>query len=103
MRVEYAKLRARALRWHEEVLLVKEEMRRVLQFLNWRIAWWTEHAMRFSTQRDLASLGFVAYGNLQASYLRDIALRFKKQWEDECNIKNLPDIELSFTPINVKK
>ena len=97
--MEYAKSRARALRWHKEIILVKEEMRRVLQFLSWRMTWWTERAMQFSTQRDHASLGFVAYANLQASYMKDIALRFKKQWEDECNIHDLPDIEISFVPI----
>ncbi|KAG1869682.1 hypothetical protein C8R48DRAFT_746879 [Suillus tomentosus] len=36
MRVEWAKARARSLRWSEEVLLLKEEMRRVRQYLDWR-------------------------------------------------------------------
>ncbi|KAG2028626.1 hypothetical protein BDR03DRAFT_818726, partial [Suillus americanus] len=40
VRVEWCKSRARALRWAEEVDLLQEEMRRVLQFFNWQANWW---------------------------------------------------------------
>ncbi|CAK5270584.1 unnamed protein product [Mycena citricolor] len=38
--VEWAKARARAGRWREEVDLLEEEMRRVLAFQKWRAEWW---------------------------------------------------------------
>ncbi|KAJ7699783.1 hypothetical protein B0H14DRAFT_3100193 [Mycena olivaceomarginata] len=41
LRIEWAKTRARAWRWTEEVDLVEEEMRRVLAFLNWKANHWT--------------------------------------------------------------
>jgi hypothetical protein len=40
LRIEWAKTRAKALRYAEEVDLLEEEMRRVLQFLEWRASWW---------------------------------------------------------------
>jgi hypothetical protein len=40
MRVEWAKARARVMRWKEELLLVQEEMRRVLEYHKWKAAWW---------------------------------------------------------------
>ncbi|KAJ7302318.1 hypothetical protein DFH08DRAFT_978038 [Mycena albidolilacea] len=40
LRIEWAKTRARAWRWTEEVDLVEEEMRRVLEFQRWKAEWW---------------------------------------------------------------
>ncbi|KAJ6575811.1 hypothetical protein B0H10DRAFT_1837609 [Mycena sp. CBHHK59/15] len=40
LRIEWARTRARAWRWTEEVDLLEEEMRRVLEFLKWRAGWW---------------------------------------------------------------
>ncbi|KAF7303547.1 hypothetical protein MIND_00583900 [Mycena indigotica] len=42
LRVEWAKARARAKRWAEEVELLQEEMRRVLEFCSWRAGRWGE-------------------------------------------------------------
>ena len=36
MRVEWAKTKAWCTRWEEEVVLIEEEMRRVIVFLEWR-------------------------------------------------------------------
>ncbi|KAJ7022257.1 hypothetical protein C8F04DRAFT_1272805 [Mycena alexandri] len=44
LRIEWAKARARAMRWTEEVDLLEEEMRRIQQFLTWRAGWWLERA-----------------------------------------------------------
>ncbi|KAF9034897.1 hypothetical protein BJ165DRAFT_1356057 [Panaeolus papilionaceus] len=38
--IEWAKSRARSLRATEEVMLLKEEMRRVLAYLKWKSHWW---------------------------------------------------------------
>ncbi|KAF8176874.1 hypothetical protein K438DRAFT_1588036 [Mycena galopus ATCC 62051] len=40
IRVEWMKARARADRWKEELILVEEEMRRVLAFGEWQARWW---------------------------------------------------------------
>lgn len=52
LRVEWAKSRVRAARCREEVLLLREEMRRVLAFLEWKSSWWLE---RKNSRMDVAS------------------------------------------------
>jgi hypothetical protein len=44
LRIEWCKARARAQRWSEEVRLLLEEMRRVLQFLQWKASVWDMRA-----------------------------------------------------------
>ena len=56
LQVEWAKSRARSLRAQEEVLLLKEEMRRVTAFLAWKAKWWTER----EEARTVASAELVA-------------------------------------------
>lgn len=41
LRVQWAKARARSRRWNE-VLLLKEGIRRVLTYLEYKAAWWVE-------------------------------------------------------------
>ncbi|KAG6835107.1 hypothetical protein H0H93_004796 [Arthromyces matolae] len=54
IRLEWLKSRARAQRWREEVLLLDEEMRRVLCYTEWRAAWWNERlSMRLETSSSL--------------------------------------------------
>ncbi|KAJ7601666.1 hypothetical protein DFH06DRAFT_939375, partial [Mycena polygramma] len=42
IQVEWMRARARAERWREEVILVEEEMRRVLEFCRWKAQWWKD-------------------------------------------------------------
>jgi hypothetical protein len=42
VRVEWLKLRARAARWREEILLLEEEMRRAIEFCDWKQRWWRQ-------------------------------------------------------------
>ncbi|KAG1746426.1 hypothetical protein EDB19DRAFT_1952649 [Suillus lakei] len=42
MRIEWCKARARAMRWEEEVALLREEMRRIGAFLRWEARRWDE-------------------------------------------------------------
>jgi hypothetical protein len=44
------------MRWSEEVLLVEEEMRRVLEYMSWFANWWTSHAAVPSMAHDFDSL-----------------------------------------------
>jgi hypothetical protein len=80
MRVEWAKTKARADRWREEVLLVTEEMRRTICFLEWKAVWWSE----LTSSRPDAPLhvrrGIAAYAAKQMSVCRSLAMSFAKQW-----------------------
>jgi hypothetical protein len=40
IKVEWLKARARAHRWKEELILVDEEMRRCLEYCQWKAKWW---------------------------------------------------------------
>jgi hypothetical protein len=65
--VEWAKSRARAMRWSEELRLLEEEMRRVLVFLEWDANVWTKQAEDLESRWpsiDRAQLeGLAAYGH----------------------------------------
>ncbi|KAG2122912.1 hypothetical protein DEU56DRAFT_873540 [Suillus clintonianus] len=62
--VEWCKARARMMRWKEEIELLREEMRRVLQFLQWHALW----------------EGVVAYATRQAQTCCDLGTKFKVLW-----------------------
>ncbi|KAJ7280892.1 hypothetical protein C8J57DRAFT_1057508 [Mycena rebaudengoi] len=79
LRIEWARARARSLRWSEEVQLLEEEMRRIQQFLLWHGNWWREQIGR----RDVDAIqqeGDRAYALRQASLKERLAGRFKEKW-----------------------
>ena len=41
---EWTKAKARQDCWEEEYLLIQEEMRRVIVYLNWKASWWRTQA-----------------------------------------------------------
>ncbi|KAK7027713.1 CxC2 domain-containing protein [Favolaschia claudopus] len=84
LRIEWAKTRARALRWTEEVDLLEEEMRRVLQFLEWKAKWWLALiGQREPSMHDPAlDEGFAAYAHRQAQIQIDLKARFEGNWKD---------------------
>ncbi len=77
--MEYAKAKARVSRWHEELLLVVEEMRRLVAFLNWKAQWWrslsTERHARIDIHR-----GLTAYSYRQEVQLLGLAKQFAVLW-----------------------
>lgn len=81
LRAEWARSRARVRRATEEVMLVREEMRRVLLFLEWSAKRWDSRA----NTRSKASLemkeGLKAYALDQASLQRTLAASFKILWD----------------------
>ncbi|KAK7044331.1 CxC2 domain-containing protein [Favolaschia claudopus] len=77
LRIEWAKTRARAWRWTEEVDLLEEEMRRVLEFLKWKAEWW----MGLIGQRE-EDEGFIAYARRQSRIQTDLRARFEGNWRD---------------------
>ncbi|KAJ7017666.1 hypothetical protein C8F04DRAFT_1200144 [Mycena alexandri] len=80
LRIEWAKTRARSLRWTEEVDLLEEEMRRVLQFLTWRAGWWEEQIGRRGLPEGSQREGETAYAARQAAVLIDLRDAFAQKW-----------------------
>ncbi|TFK60138.1 hypothetical protein BDN72DRAFT_872951 [Pluteus cervinus] len=73
LRVEWCKSRARAKRWQEEVLLLKEEMRRVLAFLDFQASEWEDPAQKEGSR---------AYALQQAGIRRELKSYFQEMWKD---------------------
>ncbi|KAJ7446844.1 hypothetical protein B0H11DRAFT_1745358, partial [Mycena galericulata] len=71
----------RKLRWEEEVLLVREEMRRVVRYLDWQVAWWEG---MIDSRQDAAPRvreGANAYARKQVWVHRRIAEHFQMTWD----------------------
>ncbi|KDR74714.1 hypothetical protein GALMADRAFT_70522 [Galerina marginata CBS 339.88] len=81
VRSEWAKSRARAARSREEVMLLKEEMRCVLKYLEWKSDWWKKRGeMRSEVSRELKE-GLHAFAASQADVQEALASHFRKLWE----------------------
>ena len=80
LHVEWAKAKARADRWEEEVILLDEEMRRVLVFCQWKESWWMEQApLRQGLSRALEE-GLQAYAGEQADMEKQIRISWTAKW-----------------------
>ena len=80
LQVEWAKSRARVGRCCEEVLLLKEEMRQVVAFLNWKTTWWMDcRNMRGGVSKDLQE-GLTAYAEGQADLQKGLCEHFRMLW-----------------------
>ncbi|KAK7008533.1 CxC2 domain-containing protein [Favolaschia claudopus] len=80
VRVEWSRALARKTRWCEEVMLLREEMRRVLRYLAWQARWWRE---REALRTDLfaeAAAGIKAYALKQAAWHERLAEFFRTKW-----------------------
>ena len=80
MLVEWSKARARMQRWNEELLIVQEEMRRVIVYLKWKEAWWHER----SSLRDHVDVtilsGVSGYAHKQAATCSRMAEKCAVYW-----------------------
>jgi hypothetical protein len=71
------------MRYAEEVDLLEEEMRRVLQFMDWRADWWMSLVgLRAGMQDEALREGHEGYAVRQAGYMKGIRDRFAAQWKD---------------------
>ncbi|TFK60998.1 hypothetical protein BDN72DRAFT_778739, partial [Pluteus cervinus] len=77
LRIEWCKSRARAKRWQEEVLLLQEEMKRVLLFLENEAKTWRSRA-ECQKEKD----GRYAYAAQQAGLRDDLRAHFQEMWKD---------------------
>jgi len=80
MRVEWAKAQARAARWSEELLIVQEEMRRVLVFLTWKSSWWIGEAHKRVPDDSGLCDGISAYAYKQSAIQTRMAERCAQHW-----------------------
>jgi hypothetical protein len=81
LRTEWAKSRARTNRCKEEVMLLKEEMRRVGEFLNWKVRWWRDRE-EWRKDADGALLeGLRGYGRKQSILQKSLADEFLRIWQ----------------------
>ncbi|KAJ7179732.1 hypothetical protein C8R46DRAFT_1160195 [Mycena filopes] len=81
MQIEWSRVLARKERWTEEVMILREEMRRVLRYLEWQSAWW--EAKTTSREEQVCTGlhgGLAAYAARQAAFHRRLAAFFKTQW-----------------------
>ncbi|PPQ77173.1 hypothetical protein CVT26_008093 [Gymnopilus dilepis] len=81
LRVEWAKSRARAARAAEEVMLLKEEMRRVLEYLGWKAMWWRERLDSRGGLDKALTEGVKAFATGQADLQLQLASHFRALWK----------------------
>ncbi|KAG2112092.1 hypothetical protein DEU56DRAFT_749461, partial [Suillus clintonianus] len=82
MRIEWCKARARAMRWKEELELLREEMRRTLQFFDWQAMSWDERADQNWSGSPAEREGRIAYARRQAALRRALRDTCHSSWAD---------------------
>lgn len=80
MKVEWARSQARAERWREDILLLEDEMRRVIEYFEWKATWWRKQAARCSELATALQRGLGAYAEFQASIFERLASHCAKLW-----------------------
>ena len=93
MRVEWAQCIARANRWEEEIVLLQEEMRRVVDFLEWRSCDWlskVDARARLETITPGVRAGLLAYARKQGSVFHSLAVQFCQRWYSTLLSLSLP-------------
>ena len=91
MRVEWTQCMARAARWEEEVILLQEEMRRVVQFLEWKSRdWFSRVDARADTVTSAVRAGISAYAKKQGFIFLNLAIRFSQRWHSTFTSLSLP-------------
>ncbi|KAJ7123215.1 hypothetical protein C8R43DRAFT_1135931 [Mycena crocata] len=81
VRVEWVRARARKIRWEEEVLMLREEMKRVLRYLVWQAAWWRVRAGLRTDLPEATAAGVHAYAMKQAHWHEELGQFFERKWK----------------------
>src|ERR1700685_1714007 len=103
MRVEWGKSKARAERWREETVLLSEEMRRVIQYFDWKAKWWIGQSSRRPNATIEVCGGIAAYSAKQAALCRRFAKSFAGQWYTTLATNDLPtDWPIDYIPIRTE-
>ncbi|OAX31082.1 hypothetical protein K503DRAFT_704266 [Rhizopogon vinicolor AM-OR11-026] len=84
MQIEWCKARACAKCWEEEVELLMEEMRPILQFFKWEACHWNElwKECAIEPAEDSLREGLIAYAARQASLCQALSHSFSASWAD---------------------
>jgi len=78
LRAEWCKSRARVNRSVEEVKTMREEMRRLIESLDWEARWWTKrHASRVVADKALTE-GLISYAVKQTAIKRELIASFQR-------------------------
>jgi hypothetical protein len=80
LQVEWAKVQARKQRWEEEVLLIHEEMHRVVAFHEWKAQWWRSQACHRTDGDRHVIHGIAAYAEKQAHLCECLAQSCITSW-----------------------
>ncbi|TFK59703.1 hypothetical protein BDN72DRAFT_873011 [Pluteus cervinus] len=81
LRIEWCKSRARAKRWQEEVMLLEEEMRRVLMFLDSQCKMWSSRShFTGNSSNCIQEEGYHAYASRQVSTHTRLRESFEEMW-----------------------
>ncbi|KAG0706718.1 hypothetical protein DFH29DRAFT_899642 [Suillus ampliporus] len=91
MRIEWCKARARAMRWEEEVALLREEMCRIGAFLRWEAGRWDERHNEVVPTNAEHEDGCVAYAHRQAHLRMQLAASFEANWAQMLSHLNVQD------------
>jgi hypothetical protein len=80
--VKWSKAKAHAEHWEEEVILLDEEIRCILQYCNWKVKWWRDQqSLRTHDATDaILSEGLRAFSEQQAAQELDIAQDWEENW-----------------------
>ena len=81
LQCEWAKSHARAVHATEEVQLLREEMRRVLVFLDWKSSWWMSKKVPEHVKGEALSEGLAAYAVEQAALQIQLKTAFQAIWK----------------------
>ena len=80
MHAEWAQTQAHMCQWKEELLIIQEEMRRVLAFVEWKSGWWLEQANRREVFDHSVQSDLVAYAHKQSSLCLQMAACCATYW-----------------------
>ncbi|KAJ6463769.1 hypothetical protein C8R47DRAFT_992319 [Mycena vitilis] len=80
LRVEWSRAKARKRRWEEEVLILREEMRRVLRYLEWQAQWWMARVSLRDDECPELQAGLRAYAERQAHIHTELRGFFEGEW-----------------------
>lgn len=91
LRAEWAISRARSHRAREEAELLVEEMRRVLEFLEWKARWWDTRKSGWQGVSPDLMEGLRSYAVDQAGMQRALAASFRLLWKTK--LANVEDFD----------
>jgi hypothetical protein len=79
--VEWVKAHAQKQRWVEEVVLLKEEMRRMRRYLEWEASVWEGWTEGWPDLRWDITAGVIAYAHRQVHWRRALLQSFSDKWD----------------------